>query len=153
MENQSIDNKTPIISPPRQVLSPYVTQQPPPPNNPLHLQTDFTSPPPTHSHGFWPPQQTFPNSWPTQFRMPSTAPQTKTTVTNTTTCSSNSTTFSSSSSSTTRSPSPRWRPFNNNSRQRTPYQYANTPRNNYPRQFAQSAVGYSNLTTNLQLDY
>lgn len=141
VENQPIDNKSPIISPPRQqVLPAYVTQQPPPHSNQIHLQTDFTSPPPTHPHGFWPPQQAFPNSWQTQFRMPSPAPQTKTTVTNTTTCNNNPPTFNSSSNSTIRSPSPRWRSFGNNLRQRTPYQYGNTPRNNYPRQFSQNAV-------------
>lgn len=140
MENQSID-KAAIISPPRQVLPGFVAQQPPPHNNQIHLQTDFTSPPPTHPHGFW-PQQAFPNTWQTQFRMPSPAPQTKTTVTNTTTCNNNSPTFSSSSNSTIRSPLPRWRSFNNSARQRTPYQYGNTPRNNYPRQFSQNAVCY-----------
>jgi len=139
VENQSID-KAAIVSPPRQVLPGYVAQQPPPHNNQIHLQTDFTSPPPTHPHGFWP--QAFPNSWQTQFRMPSPAPQAKTTVTNTTTCNNNPPTFSSSSNSTIRSPLPRWRSFNNSARQRTPYQYGNTPRNNYPRQFSQNAVCY-----------
>jgi len=141
VENQPIDNKPAIVSPPRQVLPGYVAQQPPLHNNQIHLQTDFTSPPPTHPHGFW-PQQAFPNSWPTQFRMPSPVQQTKTTVTNTTTCNNNPPTFSSSSNSTIRSPLPRWRSFNNGARQRTPYQYGNTPRNNYPRQFSQNAVCY-----------
>ncbi|VVC43556.1 Hypothetical protein CINCED_3A010011 [Cinara cedri] len=141
VENQSIENKQTIISPPRQqVLPTYVPQQPSLHNSQLHLQTDFTSPPPTHPHGFW-PQQAFPNSWQAQFRMPSPVPQTKTTVTNSTAGNSNSPTFSSASNSTIRSPSPRWRSFNTNSRQRTPYQYANAPRNTYPRQFAQSANG------------
>lgn len=144
VENQSIDNKSPIISPPRQVLPAYVTQQPPPHNNQIHLQTDFTSPPPTHAHGFW-PQQAFSNTWQAQYRMPSPAPQAKSTVTNTTTCNNNPPTFSSSSNSTIRSPSPRWRSFNSNSRQRTPYQYGNTPRNNYPRQFSQNAVCFLSL--------
>jgi len=138
VENQSID-KPAIVSPPRQVLPGYVAQQPPPHNNQIHLQTDFTSPPPTHPHGFW-PQQAFPNSWQAQFRIPSPAPQPKATVTNTTTCNNNAPTFSASSNSTIRSPLPRWRSFNNSTRQRTPYQYGNTPRNNYPRQFSQSAV-------------
>lgn len=140
MENQSIDNNQAIVTPSRQVLPGYVAQQPPPLTNQIHLQTDFTSPPPTHPHGFW-PQQAFPNTWPSQFRMPSPAPQTKTTVTNTTTCNTNPPTFSSTSNSTIRSPLPRWRSFNNTARQRTPYQYANTPRNNYPRQFSQNANG------------
>jgi len=138
VENQSID-KPAIVSPPRQILSGFVTQQPPPLNNQIHLQTDFTSPPPTHPHGFW-PQQAFPNSWQAQFRIPSPVPQAKATVTNTTTCNSNVPTFSSTSNSTIRSPLPRWRSFNNSARQRTPYQYGNTPRNNYPRQFSQNAV-------------
>lgn len=142
VENQTIDNKA-LISPPRQIQLPAYVTQPPPHNNQIHLQTDFTSPPPTHPHGFW-PQQAFNNTWQTQFRMPNPAPQTKTTVTNTTTCNNNSPTFSSTGNSTIRSPSPRWRSFNNNSRQRTPYQYGNTPRNNYPRQFSQNAVNHSN---------
>ena len=150
VENQSIENKPAIVSPPRQVLPGYVTQQPPPHNNQIHLQTDFTSPPPTHPHGFW-PQQAFPNSWQTQFRMPSPAPQTKTTVTNTTTCNNNAPTFSSSSNSTIRSPLPRWRAFNNAARQRTPYQYGSTPRNNYPRQFSQNAVCYWGFYYNMYI--
>ncbi|XP_025424988.1 uncharacterized protein LOC112693929 isoform X2 [Sipha flava] len=150
MENQSIENKSAIMSPPKQVLPTFVPQQPPPHSNQIHLQTDFTSPPPTHPHGFW-PQQAFPNTWQTQFRMANPAPQAKTTVTNTTTCN-NLTTFSSSSNSTIRSPLTRWRSFNSSSRQRTPYQYGNTPRNNYPRQFSQNANGnfFGNSSQNPQ---
>lgn len=139
MENQPIENKSAIMSPPRQILPTFVSQQPPPQNNQIHLQTDFTSPPPPHPHSYW-TQQAFPNTWQAPFRMPTPAPQAKTTVTNTTTCN-NLTTFSSSSNSTIRSPGiTRWRSFNSNTRQRTPYQYGSTPRNNYPRQFSQNSV-------------
>jgi len=150
VENQSIDEAA-IVSPPIQVLPGYVAQQPPPHNNQIHLQTDFSTPPPTHSYGIWIP--TFSNSWQTQLGMANPAPQANTTVTNTSTCNDNPPAFSSSSNSTTystyRSPLARWRSFNNSPRQRTPYQYGNTPSNNYPRQFSQNAVCYWEIYYNM----
>ncbi|XP_060859069.1 uncharacterized protein LOC132936367 [Metopolophium dirhodum] len=143
MENQSIDEAA-IVSPPIEVLPGYVAQQPPPHNNQIHLQTDFTTPPPTHSYGIW--LQAYPNSWQTQFGMVSPVPHANSTVTDTTACNNNPPAFSSSSNSTTystyRLPLARWGSFNNSARQR-PYQYGNTPSNNYPRQFPQNATGNS----------
>lgn len=125
VKNQSVGDKSPTVSPPRHVM-----QQPPPPNNRIHPQTDFTSPPPTKRHRFW-PQQAFFNTRPTQYRMPSPGPQAKSTVTNTITCNNNPPTFSASSNSAIRSPSPRWSSFVSSSRQRTPYLYGITPTNNF----------------------
>jgi len=143
VENQSID-KAAIVNPQSLVLPGYVAQQPPPHNNQIHLQTDFTYPPPTHPHGIW--LQGFPNAWQTQFCMPSPTQHANTTVTNTTTWYNNPSTFSSSSNPATyssyRPPFAHWWSFNNSAHQQTPYQYGNIPSNNYRRQFSQNAVRY-----------
>lgn len=125
MENQIANNEPPTTSPPSQLPSDFVAQEPP---HYSHPRMDFSVPP--HTSMYW-PQQVNPNTTQTQYRrFPIPQPQTGTTKSTTAwyndASASNSINYS--------FPYP------------TPYRNRSIPRNStvYPRQFSQNAVSYSN---------
>ncbi|XP_050540997.1 uncharacterized protein LOC126905393 isoform X2 [Daktulosphaira vitifoliae] len=130
------------LNPSRHILTNYANQSLEKSNS-LNLRTDYATLPSSqlpsshnHPHNFW-SQQNFNNVW-TQFHTLGSATSTNS-IAITSPCTTN--TYSPTTSSSMKS-SPRWRSFSVNSRQRSPYQFGNTPRNNHSRQFSSNNNGH-----------